>query len=545
MNFNPELCRNESEVESKLIVSYLLPKLGYSIENWHQEVTFGNIRLDFLSFATQVIPLRLDRDSPLSLVMEAKHPKQNLDRHLRKLKRYLTSMNVRYGLLTNAKEIRIYQRVENDIQLVFNCSGNQVDVKIEEIKALIGRNNLNKRQIPDTAEITNEQVNQNTVESIPETLNSEKEVKENEASANQVHSSEILSNTSTNQTNSVSFQMQSNQIDKSRENSIEEVANQVDGNKIVSKTSTNQTNLVSFQRQSNQIDKSRENLMKVIAIYHNKGGVGKTTTVVNLAAALSKKGYRVLVIDLDSQANTTFATGLIKFDDEEFDDIKDSYIYNVLRYDESDSIQEVARVSSFNNPEVDVVPSHINLMQAEAELNNLRSTQTALIKKLKLVEEKYDIVIIDTPPAFNLYVFIALVSANYLIIPSDLKPFANQGLSNVKNYLQDVNSFRQMINQPALEILGVLSCKISTNARFKQYTLPKQIEAVSKRYGLNVMETVIFQREELAKCIDKTREVGDLQIPEPRSIFDYAPDSSSCQEFESLANEVLNKIGLK
>ena len=479
MSFNPDLCRNESEVESKLIVSYLLPKLGYGIEHWHQEVTLGSIRLDFLSFATQELPFRLDGDSPLALVIEAKHPKQNLDGHQRKLRRYLIRMNVRYGLLTNAKEIRIYQREGNDIELLFKCWGNEVDDKIEEIRELVGRDYLRlniKPKIPGSDHNTNK----------------------------------------------------------------------YDAKQIISNTQENYAKSVNIETESNQINQSRINSMKVIAVYHNKGGVGKTTTVVNLAAALSKKGNRVLVIDLDSQANTTFATGLIKFSDEQFDDIKDSYIYHVLRYDEYSSISEVSRVSRFNDPEIDVVPSHINLMDVEGELNSLRSTQTALIKKLKLVEEKYDVVLIDTPPSLNLYAFVPLVSANYLIIPSDLKPFANQGLSNVKNYLQrDVNPFRQMMNKPDIEILGVLPCKINPNHRFVQYTLPKQIQAVSKRYELNIMETVIFQREELARCVDKTREVGDLLIPEPSSIFDYALDSSSCQEFESLAEEVLNKIGLQ
>ena len=479
MSFNPDLCRNESEVESKLIVSYLLPKLGYGIEHWHQEVTLGSIRLDFLSFATQELPFRLDGDSPLALVIEAKHPKQNLDGHQRKLRRYLIRMNVRYGLLTNAKEIRIYQREGNDIELLFKCWGNEVDDKIEEIRELVGRDYLRlniKSKIPGSDHNTNK----------------------------------------------------------------------YDAKQIISNTQDNYAKSVNIETESNQINQSRINSMKVIAVYHNKGGVGKTTTVVNLAAALSKKGNRVLVIDLDSQANTTFATGLIKFSDEQFDDIKDSYIYHVLRYDEYSSISEVSRVSRFNDPEIDVVPSHINLMDVEGELNSLRSTQTALIKKLKLVEEKYDVVLIDTPPSLNLYAFVPLVSANYLIIPSDLKPFANQGLSNVKNYLQrDVNPFRQMMNKPDIEILGVLPCKINPNHRFVQYTLPKQIQAVSERYELNIMETVIFQREELARCVDKTREVGDLLIPEPSSIFDYALDSSSCQEFESLAEEVLNKIGLQ
>jgi DNA-binding sugar fermentation-stimulating protein len=75
LSFNPELCRNESEVESKLIVQYLLPKLGYSADTWHQEVTFGSIRLDFLVF-TQKRPFKLDSKSLLGLVLEAKHPRK-------------------------------------------------------------------------------------------------------------------------------------------------------------------------------------------------------------------------------------------------------------------------------------------------------------------------------------------------------------------------------------------------------------------------------------------------------------------------------------
>ena len=142
MTFNPNNCRNESEVESKLIVSYLLPKLGYTPDTWHQEIAFGNIRLDFLSFATQVIPIVLDADSPMSVVMEAKHPKENLNSHVRRLKRYLTSLSIRYGLITNAKEIRIYERVASEIQLVFNCSGQEVETRIDEIIALIGRNSF-------------------------------------------------------------------------------------------------------------------------------------------------------------------------------------------------------------------------------------------------------------------------------------------------------------------------------------------------------------------------------------------------------------------
>lgn len=502
MTFNPELCRNESEVESKLIVSYLLPKLGYTLENWHQEVTLGNIRLDFLSFATQVIPFRLDRDSPLSLVMEAKHPKQNLNHHLRKLKRYLTSMNVKYGLLTNAKEIRIYERVGNDIQLVFSCSGNEVDVKIDEIKELIGRDYLNKKQIPNPTVVTSEQVNQNTVELISETVTPEKEVKEIEAIASQLETSELVSNIPKNQTNLINH-----------------------------KTDHNQTN-----------ENKRQHSMKVIAVYHNKGGVGKTTTVVNLAAAFSKKGYRVLAIDLDSQANSTFALGLAKFTDEQDDHIKDCYAYHLIRDPKRFSISEVARKSQFNNPDIDVIPCHINLMKHEKELAEIDAAKTRLRKKLLEAKDSYDFVIIDTPPSLNLYARIAMITTDYLMIPSDLKAFANEGLMNVKTFIEEVNEFREEMGLKKIEILGVLASKISPNSRYVQYTLPRRKAMIKERYNLPVMNSCIFQREELAQCLDKTIVLEDIEVPNPISIFDYKPDSPSVEEFEKLAREIIAKV---
>jgi cellulose biosynthesis protein BcsQ len=451
--FNPKLCRNESEVESKLIVQYLLPKLGYSPDNWHQEVAFGNIRLDFLAFAAQAVPFVLDANSPLSVVMEAKHPNQNLNNHVRRLKRYLISLDVRYGLLTNGKEIRIYQTNQNNVQLVFQCFGKEIDTRFDEIKALIGRDSIKAIQLTDTSEAAKSQINPNS-------------------------------------------------------------------------------------------ETKRQHSMKIIAVYHNKGGVGKTTIVVNLAAALRKKGKRVLVIDIDSQANTTFATGLIKFEDEELDDLKDCHIGNVLLSEESHPIKEVARKSQFSNPEIDVVPSHINLMKYERELMQQPDSKVMLIEKLQLVEKLYNIVIIDTPPAIDLFSEIALITSDYLLIPSDLKSFANQGLLNVKDFIKKIDKFRKYVGKQPIEILGVLPCKISTHAKFVQFTLPKRIEVIQKRYGFNLMNTVIYEREDLAKCTEKVQLVGDLQIPDPISVLDFKPDSTSAQEFELLAIEVLQKIGM-
>jgi cellulose biosynthesis protein BcsQ len=451
--FNPELCRNESEVESKLIVQYLLPQLGYTPDTWHQEIAVGSIRLDFLAFAAQVIPFVLDANSPLSVVMEAKHPKQNLNHHVPRLRHYLTSLNVRYGLLTNGKEIRIYQKLQTDIQLVFQCSGKEVEIQLDKIKSLIGRESLKEGQLVDKPEV---QITEN----------------------------------------------------------------------------------------NSKFETKREHSMKTIAIYHNKGGVGKTTVTVNLAAALRKKGKRVLIIDLDSQANTTLATGLIRFDDEELDDLKDCNISHVLLSEDSFPIKEVARKSLFSQPEIDVVPSHINLMKYESELSQQPDSKMMLIGKLNVIEHDYDIVILDTPPAIDLFSEIALITADYLLIPSDLKPFANQGLLNVKEFIKRTDKFRKYISKSPIEIVGVLPCKISTNAKFIQSTLPKRIEQIIKRYGLNVMDSVIYEREDLAKCGEQFKVIGNIEIPDPRSVLDFKPNSISAQEMELLAIEVLQKIGM-
>ena len=149
MFFYPELCRNKSEVESKFIVHYLLPKLGYSPDIWHQEVAVGIIRLEFIAFATPVIPFVLDGNLPMSVILEAKHPNQNLNNHVRRLRRYLVSLNIRYGLLTNGKQIKIFESVKEDIQLVFQCSGKEIEAKIDEIRTLIGRDSL-KEILPAT-----------------------------------------------------------------------------------------------------------------------------------------------------------------------------------------------------------------------------------------------------------------------------------------------------------------------------------------------------------------------------------------------------------
>ena len=284
--------------------------------------------------------------------------------------------------------------------------------------------------------------------------------------------------------------------------------------------------------------------MKTIAIYHNKGGVGKTTTAVNLAAALRNKGKRVLLIDIDTQANSTFATGLIKFQFEEEDDLREKNVSHLLSSGDFNSITDLVRRSKgFNTPEIDVIPSHIMLFEQQYILTRSSASKFRLNTKLQKVKDDYDIVIIDAPPSRDLYAEIALIAADYLIIPSDLKPFANQGLGNVKKFISEINETRSIIGKENLEVLGVLPSKVLTNARYLEFVFPRQRETVLHRYGFPVLDTLIYERVALSNCVNQSLPLGNLEIPDPKSIFEFDKRSDSAKEFENLALEVLNKIG--
>jgi len=447
LSYSPDYCLNERDVEGKLIIQYLLPQLGYTPDSWHQEVVFGNIRLDFLVFAAQILPFVISANSPFSLVIEAKHPNQNLNKHTFKFGNYLRSLRIYHGVLTNGKELRIYRLEGDQIILKFDCSATEIDANLETIKSLIGKDSLSS-----------------------------------------IKSSEL--------------------------------------SYLSTSTRTKQA-------------------MKIIAVYHNKGGVGKTTTIVNLAAALAKKGKRILIVDLDSQANTTYAVGLAKFLNEEEDTLKGKNVLQLIESQGKYLIKDIVRKTSFTQFTIDAIPAHIELMEVESLLLNVDAAKKRLYDKLQKVKDEYDVVLIDTPPSLNLYARIALLTAQYLIIPSDLKPFANEGLNNVRNFIANINEAKEAFGLDPLEVLGVLRSKISTFAQFVKYTLPKRTAIVENDYGFTVMDTIIFEREDIAKSLENCVPDGNDFRPQPKSILDYRPDSDSAKEFETLASEVLKKIGLE
>ena len=180
---------------------------------------------------------------------------------------------------------------------------------------------------------------------------------------------------------------------------------------------------------------------RIIAITNQKGGVGKTTTAINLSACLAEAGQRVLTVDFDPQGNTTSGLGLEKGN-------IDNTVYELLMGE--------CTVEECINPSVqerlDVMPSDVDLAGAEIELLDMEEKESILKKNLELLDGKYDFIIIDCPPSLNLLTINALTAANTVLVPIQCEYYALEGLSQV---LKTVNLVQKKLN-PALEVEGVV-----------------------------------------------------------------------------------------
>jgi chromosome partitioning protein len=222
-------------------------------------------------------------------------------------------------------------------------------------------------------------------------------------------------------------------------------------------------------------------MAQIFCIANQKGGVGKTTTTVNLAAGLAKLGRRVLVVDLDPQGNATMGSGIDKR-------TLDPSVYDVLL--EGASIAEALRPSPKGG--YDVVGANRELAGAEIELVGLERRDRRLRGALAPVADSYDFVLVDCPPSLSLLTLNGLACAHGVVVPMQCEYFALEGLSDLVNTIKQVHA---NIN-PELEVIGIL--RVMFDARI---TLQAQVsEQLKAHFGERVFDTVIPRNVRLAEA---------------------------------------------
>lgn len=255
------------------------------------------------------------------------------------------------------------------------------------------------------------------------------------------------------------------------------------------------------------------NMGKIIALANQKGGVGKTTTTINLAASLATLEKKVLVIDADPQANASSGLGV---------DIKEveTSIYECL-INQVD-IREAIYTTDIEG--LDVVPSHIDLVGAEIEMLNLPAREKVMKKVLATVADDYDYILIDCSPSLGLITINSLTAANSVIIPVQCEYFALEGISKLLNTIKIIKS---KLN-PALEIEGFLLTMYDSRLR-----LHNQVYDEVKRHFQELVFRTVIQRNV------KLSEAPSHGIP----VILYDADSTGARNHLALAQEIVKKNG--
>ena len=250
---------------------------------------------------------------------------------------------------------------------------------------------------------------------------------------------------------------------------------------------------------------------RIIAIANQKGGVGKTTTAINLSACLADKGKKVLAVDMDPQGNMTSGLGLDK-------ESIEKTVYDMI-IGESD-IEEVLQNEAMEN--LDVLPTNIDLSAAEIELIDVENKEFIVRNSIQKIRDNYDFVIIDCPPSLSMLTINAMTTADSVLVPIQCEYYALEGLSQL---IHTVELVKDRLN-PDLEIEGVVFTMYDARTNLSLQV----VENVKDNLQQNIYKTIIPRNIRLA-------EAPSYGMP----INQYDPKSAGSESYMRLADEVISK----
>ena len=250
---------------------------------------------------------------------------------------------------------------------------------------------------------------------------------------------------------------------------------------------------------------------RIIAVANQKGGVGKTTTAINLSSCLAEKGKKVLAVDMDPQGNMTSGLGVDK-------NSVENTIYDLIIGESS--IDEVLRKDIMKN--LDIIPANIDLSAAEIELIDVEDKEYIVRNVIKDIKDNYDYIIIDCPPSLSMLTINAMTTATSVLVPIQCEYYALEGLSQL---IHTVDLVRDRLN-PELEIEGVVFTMYDARTNLSLQV----VENVKDNLHQNIYKTIIPRNIRLA-------EAPSYGVP----INEYDPKSDGSESYMRLAEEVINR----
>ncbi|MGB3612784.1 MAG: AAA family ATPase [Elainellaceae cyanobacterium] len=424
-----------------------------------------------------ICPASSLRSYPPYFIIEVKSPQKNISQSVWQLSNYMRQSHAMLGLLTNGYNFRILYHSQNKVATVAEYSRAEFTQNFNLIYNLLCKTTCLK--VETAFRISQQRINLKFASSISRIFDSQ---------------------------------------------GLQKILEQID-----SSTPT-------YSNSETDRNKGKRKSM-IITVFNNKGGVGKTSLTINLAAMLAKLGKRILLIDIDAQANLTMGLGIDPLSDVEMKGKKD---ITHLLLEPRTKLNDVVYRKRWSDIQLDIVPSHIRLSDQETELIQAIDSDRLLAKKLK--GHDYDFVFIDPPPSFGKANKLSLMASSGILIPTQLSPYPIRALEYVFNQVEQVSAFKD----DPLKILGIAVSMYDQRASKFNLSMEEELQEVlaknaySQQVNLFPENTWIPRLNVIAKCPQGGYPLQQAEFEDNLNTQERETAQAAIDRLENLANHIIS-----